>query len=64
MSATEERWWLGCRASDNIVVNLPNVEDASLAAAHGTTISTGGGYWTPGGCSAAVIEVLQPPPRS
>jgi uncharacterized RmlC-like cupin family protein len=31
MSTTEELWWLACRSPDNIVVNLPDVEDASLA---------------------------------
>jgi uncharacterized RmlC-like cupin family protein len=31
MSTTEELWWLACRTPDNIVVNLPDVEDASLA---------------------------------
>jgi uncharacterized RmlC-like cupin family protein len=30
MSTTEELWWLACRSPDNIVVNLPDVEDASL----------------------------------
>jgi uncharacterized RmlC-like cupin family protein len=31
MSTTEELWWLACRTPENIVVNLPDVEDASLA---------------------------------
>jgi uncharacterized RmlC-like cupin family protein len=31
MSATEELWWLVCRSPENIVVNLPDVADASLA---------------------------------
>ena len=31
MSTTEELWWLACRSPDNIVVNLPDVEDSSLA---------------------------------
>jgi uncharacterized RmlC-like cupin family protein len=31
MSTTEELWWLACRSPDNIVVNLPDVDDASLA---------------------------------
>ncbi|WP_235999323.1 cupin domain-containing protein [Bradyrhizobium uaiense] len=30
MSATEELWWLACRTPDDIVVNLPDVDDASL----------------------------------
>jgi hypothetical protein len=24
-------WWLACRTPENIVVNLPDVEDGSLA---------------------------------
>ena len=31
MSTTEELWWLACRTPENIVVNLPDVEDSSLA---------------------------------
>ena len=31
MSTTEELWWLACRTPENIGVNLPDVEDASLA---------------------------------
>jgi len=31
MSTTEQLWWLACRTPDNIVVNLPDVDDASLA---------------------------------
>jgi uncharacterized RmlC-like cupin family protein len=31
MSITEELWWLVCRTPDNIVVNLPDIEDADLA---------------------------------
>jgi uncharacterized RmlC-like cupin family protein len=31
MSTTEELWWLVCRSPENIVVNLPDVADASLA---------------------------------
>jgi uncharacterized RmlC-like cupin family protein len=31
MSTTEELWWLACRTPENIVVNLPDVEDDSLA---------------------------------
>jgi uncharacterized RmlC-like cupin family protein len=31
MSTTEELWWLACRTPENIVVNLPDVEDALLA---------------------------------
>jgi len=31
MSTVEELWWLACRSLDNIVVNLPDVDDASLA---------------------------------
>ena len=31
MSITEELWWLACRTPENIVVNLPDVEDNSLA---------------------------------
>jgi hypothetical protein len=30
MSTTEELWWLACRTPENIVVNLPDVEDSSL----------------------------------
>jgi uncharacterized RmlC-like cupin family protein len=30
MSITEELWWLAYRTPDNIVVNLPDVDDASL----------------------------------
>ena len=31
MSTTEELWWLACRTPENIVVNLPDIEDALLA---------------------------------
>jgi uncharacterized RmlC-like cupin family protein len=31
MSTTEELWWLACRTPENIVVNLPDVEDGWLA---------------------------------
>ena len=31
MSTTEELWWLACRSPENIVVNLPDIEDALLA---------------------------------
>jgi uncharacterized RmlC-like cupin family protein len=31
MSAREELWWLACRTPENIVVNLPDIEDALLA---------------------------------
>jgi uncharacterized RmlC-like cupin family protein len=31
MSTTEELWWLACRSPENIVVNLADVADASLA---------------------------------
>jgi uncharacterized RmlC-like cupin family protein len=31
MSTTEELWWLACRTPENIVINLPDVEDTSLA---------------------------------
>jgi hypothetical protein len=31
MSTTDELWWLACRSPENIVVNLPDVEDATLA---------------------------------
>ena len=31
MSTTEELWWLACRTPENIVVNMPDVEDYSLA---------------------------------
>jgi len=31
MSTTEELWWLACRTPENIVVNLPDIEDSSLA---------------------------------
>lgn len=27
----EELWWLACRTPENIVVNLPDVDDAQLA---------------------------------
>jgi uncharacterized RmlC-like cupin family protein len=30
MSTTEELWWMTCRSPENIVVNLPDVEDSSL----------------------------------
>jgi uncharacterized RmlC-like cupin family protein len=31
MSTSEELWWLACRTPENIVVNLPDVDDALLA---------------------------------
>jgi uncharacterized RmlC-like cupin family protein len=31
MSTTEELWWLACRTPENIVINLPDVEDDLLA---------------------------------
>ncbi len=31
MSVTEELWWIACRSPENIVVNLPEIADASLA---------------------------------
>lgn len=31
MSTTEELWWLACRTPDNIVINLPDVDDTQLA---------------------------------
>jgi uncharacterized RmlC-like cupin family protein len=31
MSTTEELWWLACRSPENIVVNLPDIDDAILA---------------------------------
>jgi uncharacterized RmlC-like cupin family protein len=31
MSTTEELWWLACRTPENIVVNLPDIEDSALA---------------------------------
>ena len=31
MSTTEELWWLACRSPENIVVNLPDIDDALLA---------------------------------
>ena len=30
MSTSEELWWLACRTPENIVVNLPDVDDAVL----------------------------------
>jgi len=30
IGTAEELWWLACRTPDNIVVNLPDVDDASL----------------------------------
>jgi uncharacterized RmlC-like cupin family protein len=30
MSTTDELWWLACRTPENIVVNLPDVDDALL----------------------------------
>ena len=30
MSTTEELSWLACRTPENIVINLPDVEDSSL----------------------------------
>ena len=30
MSTTEELWWIACRSPENIIVNLPDVDDASL----------------------------------
>jgi uncharacterized RmlC-like cupin family protein len=31
MSTTEDLWWIACRSPENIVVNLPDIEDSSLA---------------------------------
>ena len=31
MSTTDELWWLVCRSPDNILINLPDVEDSLLA---------------------------------
>jgi uncharacterized RmlC-like cupin family protein len=31
MSTTDELWWIACRSPENIVVNLPDIDDASLA---------------------------------
>ena len=31
MSTTDELWWLVCRSPDNLLFNLPDVEDSSLA---------------------------------
>jgi uncharacterized RmlC-like cupin family protein len=31
MSTTEPAWWLACRSPGNIIVNLPDVDDALLA---------------------------------
>jgi uncharacterized RmlC-like cupin family protein len=31
MSTTDELWWLACRSPDNIVINLPDIDDAQLA---------------------------------
>jgi hypothetical protein len=31
MSTSEELWWLACRTPENIVVNLPDIEDSLLA---------------------------------
>ena len=30
MSTTEEAWWIACRSPENIVVNLPDVDDSML----------------------------------
>jgi uncharacterized RmlC-like cupin family protein len=30
LSTTEELWWLACRTPENIIINLPDVDDASL----------------------------------
>lgn len=30
MSVTEELWWMTCRTPENIVINLPDIADASL----------------------------------
>jgi uncharacterized RmlC-like cupin family protein len=30
MSTTDELWWLACRTPENIVVNLPDIDDAIL----------------------------------
>jgi uncharacterized RmlC-like cupin family protein len=30
MSTTEEAWWIACRSPENIVINLPDVDDATL----------------------------------
>jgi len=34
MSTAEELWWLACRTPENIVVNLPDIEDGLLAGYH------------------------------
>jgi uncharacterized RmlC-like cupin family protein len=31
MSTTEPVWWIACRSPQNIIVNLPDVDDAILA---------------------------------
>ena len=30
MSTTEELWWIACRSPENLIVNLPDIDDASL----------------------------------
>ena len=30
MSTTEELWWLACRTPENIVINLPDIDDSML----------------------------------
>jgi uncharacterized RmlC-like cupin family protein len=30
MSTTEELWWLACRSPGNIIINLPDIDDAQL----------------------------------
>ena len=35
MSTTEELWWLACRTPENIVINLPDVEDSCSRAIGG-----------------------------
>ena len=39
MSTTEELWWLACRTPENIVINLPDIEDSILAAIAGPDVS-------------------------
>ncbi|MDP8997136.1 MAG: cupin domain-containing protein [Pseudomonadota bacterium] len=30
MSTTDELWWIACRSPENLIVNLPDVDDAAL----------------------------------
>jgi uncharacterized RmlC-like cupin family protein len=41
MRATEELWWLACRTPENIVVNLPDVDNSILAAIAGCRVRGG-----------------------